>query len=264
MESQSGLDHVAALLGETGYLVESRSPEGLLVIIPVVHADSVVIHYRIEVTGSESQLTAAEAADGCRLPRLCPERHIVGSGRFCIYWDRDQRFDVTDRESAERWLDVLTDFLRSQRRAAVLRLWPTKAWAHGEAAAEAQHKAEKAGAALGSEWEDLVSRRRLKIEKREDGILSVSRGGEYLLSAWLAPRRRTRQGARIVAACEMTGKGRKVCKNRVRGQQLYDLALALWEWKRAEANVWKSLGHLSCCGTMDGCGLRLNPKGIVQ
>lgn len=260
---QFGLDHLAALLSDLGHSVERRAPHELLVVIPVVHVDSAVISYRVSVTGIGSRLIAAEDADGCKLPRFCPERHIVGSGQFCMYWERDQQFEVTDQGSAEHWLGVLTDFLRSQRRAANLRKWPTdQAWAHGPEAATAQRDAEKAGAALQGPWVDLVLGRRLEVERRADGSLSVSHREKFLYSAWLAPRRRTRHGARVVAACEATGRGRTICKKPSRTQLLFNLALALWAWKRAEAAFWRAVGSRICCGTMDNCGLKTK-KGDV-
>lgn len=255
---QTGLDHLTAVLEEAGYDAQRLAPDEVVTVLPVKHADSLTITYRLIVTGSGSGLVVAEEPESCLLPRFCPERHIVGRGQFCMYWERERRFDVIDRASARQWLGVLLEFLRAQRRAAYLRRWPSEeAWAHGETAANAQRQAEKIGTALQGLWPEWITGRRLEARREADGTYRVFLDGHCIYSAWVAPNRRTKGGTRFVGACEMTSKGRRLCKKQNRARMLVELAFALWKWGHAEAFFWKVFSDLACCGTMDTCALKI-------
>ena len=174
-----------------------------------------------------------------------------------MYWGRDRQFDVYDSASARKWLGVLIEFLRAQRRAAYMRRWPSaEAWAHGEAAAQAQRQAERAGAALLGEWAQWIADRNLVVRRDTLGVYRVSASGVPLFSAWANPDHRRSKGKRGVGAFEPTAKRRRSCTKSGRAALLLNLARGLWDWKSAEQMFWSLYRDQPCCGTMDTCGLR--------
>jgi hypothetical protein len=184
----------------------------------------------------------------------------VGDGGFCLYWEQEQRFDVFDNHSAVIWLDVLTSFLRTQKRAAKLRRWPTaEAWAHGEVAAKAQRRAEHMGKMIDPEWQQWILERRMSALLGTDGVYRVSLDDDFVYSVWVVSNRRDKLGKRSARAVETRNGRRRPTSNRVRARRMHELAMALWEWQRAERYFWKAFASEPCCGTMDTCGLR---KGV--
>lgn len=254
---QTGLDHMWTAVQGAGYSARRSAEGAITAVLPVQHADSKTITYEIEITGSGRRLIAAENPSASLLPRFCPERHIVGKGVFCMYWDREHRFDVYDSASARKWLGVLIEFLRAQRRAAYLKRWPSaEAWAHGEAAAQAQRQAERAGTALLGEWSQRIADRKLVVSRDALGVHRVSKSGKPLFAAWVNPDHRKSKGKRGVGAFEPMAKRQLGYTKPKRAALLLDLARALWNWKNAEELFWTLYREQPCCGTMDTCGLR--------
>ena len=224
--------------------------------LPVPHADGQTITYTINVTGHGNSLMAAEDESNHSLPRFCPDRHIEGDGAFCMYWNEEQRFGVTDEDTALRWLEILLSFLRSQRRAANLGHWPTSDWSHGDAAARAQKRAEQAASVLSEGWREMVVGRRMNIERDRSGVYRVSVDDTFLYSTWLVPKRRHGRLRQAVRVCEATSNTRRIVSKHGRALHLRALAVALWAWRRTEERFWNDVAAMPCCGTMKTCGLR--------
>ncbi len=241
-----------------GYSARRAADGTINAVLPVQHADGKTITYEIDIMGSGRRLTAAENPSASLLPRFCPERHIIGNGVFCMYWNRDRHFDVYDSPSARKWLGVLIEFLRAQRRAAYMRKWPSaEAWAHGEAAAQAQRQAERAGMALLGEWSQWIADRSLAVGRDALGVYRVTASGMPLFSAWANPDHRKSKGKCGVGAIEHAAKRRRGYTKSKRAALLLDLARGLWKWKSAEELFWSLYRDQPCCGTMDTCGLRM-------
>jgi hypothetical protein len=254
---QPGVSLVVSSFLELGYDVRVPCQNEATVTLPVTSADGQVTTFQIAISGAGPKVFVGEDPSCRLLPPFCPERHIVAGGRFCMYWERDMSFDVVDRESAHRWIDLLLDFLRSQRRAAYLRRWPTDdTWAHGEGAAVAQRDAERISVDLKGEWAAWVLQRQLIVERNAGGIFSVFRAECFLYSVWVVPNRRTRLGGPILGLCEASSRGRRLSRKRSRGRILYRLADSLYRWRTAEAAFWTVHAGMPCCGSIDTCRLR--------
>jgi len=257
---QNGVDWVVSCAAMTCWAVDRRSDQEAVLTVPITHADGLTISYQIVVRGDGSQLVASEDPDTRRLPEFCPNRHIIHNGAFCMYWDEDRRFDVVDAPSAEVWLNLLLNFLRSQRRAAQLRNWPTEeAWAHGEPAAVAQRKCEAMASRLGAPWPDLVLGRHLKAT-RDLETYRVHRCEQLLYSTFQSPNRFAADGKRLILLYDPTKSGsrKKTSKSGRRTLFLRILAVALWQWQSAEKNFWGTFSDCRCCGTMENCGIGRN------
>jgi hypothetical protein len=253
---KNGVDWVVSRATVAGWTVDRRSDQEAILLVPITHADGLTISYRIVVWGEGPQLLAREDPDSRKLPAFCPNRHIIHSGAFCMYWEEDRRFDVVDALSAEAWLNLLLDFLRSQRRAAQLRKWPTdEAWAHGEQAAEAQRKCELTALRLGAPWPEWVLGRHLKATRELGNTFRVHRGEQLLYSTVQSPNRFAPNGERRVLLYEpsKTGSQRRISKSSKRALLLRTLAVALWQWQNAEKNFWRMFSDRPCCGTMEDC-----------
>lgn len=232
----------------------------LLLDFPIVLPDGRNLVYGLRVVGAGAVLTAGEVqSGGCKLPHFCPERHIIGNGEFCMYWEGDQRLDVTDEQSANVWLQVLTNFLINQSRAAYLRRWPSgEAWAHGWIAARAQQRAETHAKALGGPMAEWLLERRLAVERAQGSVFRVHLDGDPLFSSWVVVRRAARHKSRrlVLRTCETTPHGSRMTKKYNRAYRLRELAMALWEWEAGERKFWVSCAGETCCRTMDVCGLK--------
>jgi hypothetical protein len=254
---QPGVALAVSGFQELGHDVQQPSQKEAVVAVAVTSADGQVTTFQILLSGIGSRVFAAEDPKFRFLPSFCPERHIVADGRFCMYWEGEMSFDVVDRETAHRWIDLLLDFLRSQRRAAYLRRWPTdETWAHGEGAAIAQRDAERLTLELKGDWPGWLFQRQLIAERNADGIFGVFRAGSFLYSVWVVPHRRARSGRPIFGLCEATSRGRRLSRKGRRARILYCLADSLYRWRTAEESFWAAHAGMPCCGSMDTCRLR--------
>lgn len=238
-----------------------RSSCELLVNLPINLPDGRGLVYNLLIRGAGRILEAGEVQGTAqRLPSFCPERHIIGNGRFCMNWEGDQQLYVVNEQSAGRWLQVLLKFLVDQSRAVYLRRWPSgEAWAHGGRAANAQRRAERVAKELGALYEEGISERRLTVERAETGdTLRVIKDRELFFATWRVVRRRGSRHSRriLVRSCESTSKGRQLTKKPSRAAKLRELAEALWDWRQGEAAFWRSCTDEACCRTMDDCGLK--------
>ena len=255
-DSQSSIDYLAEAAADEGFDFAAHSSDKATLSLPVVHATGKVVVYSIDLAARGSAVQAAESEAAHLLPRFCPERHIVGNGGFCIYWEAEQQFPVTDRASAKRWISVLVNFLRYQERAAYLRRWPNnEAWAHGDGAARAQRRAERLAVKLGAPWSEWLTDRELKANREICGVYRIERAGAFLFVTWRSPDRGRRRNGKGLAVFERTPDGKKRCTSPVRAFTLNCFAMALSDWQRAEDAFWNFYRDNPCCGTMDTCRL---------
>jgi hypothetical protein len=236
---------------------EAYGTDKLLLTLDVPHVDGVRMLYRIVVSADGPHLSAHEESTSRCLPEFCPERHIVDDGFFCMYWSGELTFTVTDSDSAARWLNLLLNFLRLQRRAAKRRRWPNQeTWAHGRAAVH-QQRAELTADKLGPELRIAVDARELSTSSEAGGALRVLQGNQPLFSVWRSPNRRDRCGHRLACAAEFGAHKRKITHG-ARAELLEELALALLQWEADENKFWLHHQGRVCCGTIDNCPLRAN------
>jgi hypothetical protein len=193
-----------------------------------------------------------------RLPSFCPERHINQGGTFCLGFPAVDQLEVTDTETALRWLEIVWKFLKLQERAARLRRWPDdKVWAHGNAA-QHQRIAQHAAAALSKDFSLKLESQRLRVErfgaKSERGpTIRAYVDGHHLFSVW----ERTGIAVRLKQRCFCGTSGKRTPK-RLRAcadhaKQASQLAVALHKWTQAEASFWKSFEGQPCCGSCNQC-----------
>lgn len=245
-----------------GFNVEAHESDGLLLTLDVPHVDGIRLQYRVLVNADGSYLRAREDPLSRRLPEFCPERHIVDDGSFCMYWPGELSFAVTDPTSAGNWLNLLLNFLRLQRRAAKQRRWPNlETWAHGNAAAAHQFRAERAAEKLGPELKSAIEARNLKASRDSDGTLRVLIGGQPLFSVWRSPNRFDRRGHRLTCACEFGSNGKRNTSHGRRTKLLEEMAHALVMWEANENLFWTYHQDRACCGTIENCPLRKNSGG---
>src|ERR1035437_1220700 len=184
------LTHLVECAASRGIGAEAYETDKLLLSLDVPHVDGVSLRYCIVVRANGQYLSANEEPVSRRLPRFCPERHIVGDGFFCMYWSGELSFAVTDSDSAARWLNLLFNFLRLQRRAAMQRRWPNReTWAHGRAASH-QQRAELTADKLGPELRAALNARQLKAYSEAGGAMRVLKEPLPLFSVWRSPNRR--------------------------------------------------------------------------
>jgi hypothetical protein len=178
------------------------------------------------------------------LPLWCPDRHIVRDGEFCL--GRDWSCPTDDRRAAEWWLSLAL-YLEFQMDVEHTRAWPERhAWRH--AAFEQQAVEEILGAMSQTFQDDVRSGKTLLLDQTGRPVMRL-RNGKLEGDVPRLPRR---------------GPGGRPLYRKERERQndlLKMLALALNEMVAAEDAFWASAraaGHI-CCGTMDGCPLRLPP-----
>jgi hypothetical protein len=166
-------------------------------------------------------------------------------------------FAVTDSISAERWLNLLLNFLRLQRRATRQRRWPNlETWAHGNSAAACQLRAERAAAQLGSPLRSALDARELTASRDGDGTLRAFADGRAVFSVWRSPDRFGRRRRRLIRACEFDSRGRRRILQGRRAELLEEMAYALVMWKAEEQRFWAYHQDRACCGTIDNCPLQ--------
>jgi hypothetical protein len=168
-------------------------------------------------------LAVRERGSVLRLPRFCPERHINDDGSFCLGWGAEFDPWPRSRESARHWWKTVCGFVQLQDRASLLRYWPARAWAHGDAA-EFENDFEKLAMTLPN---SVVA-----------GVKDAHGRGRRLSSRPLCP-------------CG-SGRGRSCHQVAVR-----NLELVLDRIDACEEAYWRDLRQAGarCCGTMDGCSL---------
>lgn len=257
-ESQAALTLVANCAERQGIAVEQRG-RLLLLAVPVMLYDGENVLFHIQVTVEERKLCAREVPSLPRqLPDFCPERHINGDRSFCLNLEVADSLEVNSEVSAQRWLDTLAEFLRTQLRVRNLRRWPGSSWAHGLAGAHQWH-AQRRTAALGPEFANDLAAGRLRIERQlgADGngvLFHLYRDDQLAYVVWGTTGRVTRFRQ------EGVGKNRRRRPQQLRSDRnaklIALLADALWQWKEEEARFWEFYKDRQCCGTMEDCPLR--------
>jgi hypothetical protein len=249
------LVHLATCALCRGFVAEDYGTDSLLIAIDVPHVDGVRVQYRIVVDVVGPHLLAHEEPATRHLPEFCPERHIIEGGHLCMYWPGEFSFLVTDSESAGRWLDLLLNFLRLQRRVAHSRKWPNhETWAHGRAAIH-QQRAERAADELDAELRNALDARQLRASSEATSTFRVLQDDQPLFSVWRSPNRRDQRGHRLACALELGSRKRKVIHGR-RAELLEELAFALVQWELDEKRFWMLYKDHECCGTINDCPLR--------
>jgi hypothetical protein len=255
------LEHLAECAVSRGFGSQSYASEELLLTLDVPHADGELLTYRLLVAAKGAYLSVREEPDDRRLPRFCPERHIVGDGLFCMYWSADQSFAVTDLASAEKWLNLLIDFLRLQRRAERQRRWPNdETWAHGSAAVF-QRQAENLAEKLLPNLRSAVTARQLSVDCDDSGTMRISREGNLIFSVWKSPNRFDRRGRRLRFVAEFSLRGRRKVTHGRRASLLEEMAAALLMWAADEQKFWEYFKDMPCCETIDKCPLQKRAGG---
>jgi len=254
LESEA-LAHLATCALSRGFVAEDYGTGSLLMTFDVPHVDGVRVQYRIVVDVDGPHLFASEEPATRRLPEFCPERHIIEGGHLCMYWPGELTFSVTDSDSAGRWLDLLLNFLRLQRRAAYTRKWPNhETWAHGRAAIH-QQRAENAADGLGAELRRALDARQLRAFSEAASTFRVLQDDQPLFSVWRSPNRHDQRGHRLACALELGSRKRKVIHGK-RAELLEELAFALVHWELDEMRFWMHYKDRVCCGTIEDCPLR--------
>lgn len=198
----------------------------------------------LDITLSDSAVSAKEACVSAVLPRSCPERHINPDATFCLGYGAG--LNLTTVDEAIVWWEVLKQYLLLQRTASKTRSWPGHFIAHG--AAGSHHiQARKVAQDLGI------------LDDYDDAVL----GGSHWSSDGTV--RLSRDRLRLVngrSGCPMGCVGRRG-KPRLRRECCHKesvLTLVQSEMRRQgeTKRFWHELrvGGRVCCGTLRECPLR--------
>lgn len=261
-EQKSAIDWIAECAPEHEATAESAG-EGLLTLcLNVLLADGRRAPYRLLASAAEDGTIKVKEETPTRLPAFCPSRHINPDGSFCMYWQMASDIKVVDRDSALDWWSTLVRYLMLQERAEKKRKWPSKDWAHGDAA-EYQFLVQKAVSDLGPTF----------VEALDDGVFSVKEGGRsgygrgrclrlykgrvHLFTVWRTPPSLANRKQKC--QCNKSESKRperiKNCGDHARSAQ--NLVVGLWNWEQSDAKFrkwFKDNGH-TCCGKIEGCPL---------
>lgn len=249
------LERWAAGFGARDVVVRER---GMEFVLPVPRPGGRAPAFAI-VAEADGEMVHAREAAPVRLPAFCPERHINDDGSFCLGWQEVDDLGVRDGETAHAWWARLVRFLSLQERAAHRRRWPDdRAWPHGGAARH-QHRAEGAATRLGPSYVADLAARRLQVVRKGRGAggagLRIMRDRRRVYAVWEDARR----PVNLRRAC-LCPRGQHPIPTVLRScmdhaEAAVELAMALRDRDRAEAEFWARLRGRPCCGTMDGCPL---------
>ena len=184
---------------------------------------------------------------GTEFPKVCPERHIEGDGKFCLGLDRPEIHTI---EAAQEWWEALRQFLLCQRVADDTEVWPpSSSLDHGDAG-EWHAKSLELARELGVEEQYKRARTGEKNWINDLGQRLVDRHGEPINGRSPCP-----------MGCTWTKRGRRIPKLRSecsRRSQVIELVKA--ERLRMEKldEFWVLMGDSGseCCRTMRDCPLR--------
>lgn len=216
---------------------------------------------RVEVNASEGDIQVAlvigidpsgvrvrEAEPGSRFPKSCPERHIEGGGTFCI--GLDSGHSVVDETTARRWWEALLGFLRAQRTAGRIGVWPEhNALSHGDAGFY-HLRALEIASQLG--FEEHYEAHLIGTRSPMDGLVAqLRRDGRALLNG------------RAPCACGCRDRrGRPFLRRNCPRRELVLMFLRYERRRAAEVErYWDRLRRsgAECCGTMHDCPLAGGP-----
>lgn len=263
---------LALLIGcasDFGISPVAEAPDSAVLDVPAQLSSGRSRVFRLELTES-AELVSARECGPATLPDFCPERHINSDGSFCLGWASSAAPSVADIDSANLWWGGLLQFLRGQLRAERARRWTAGAtWAHGHAATH-QAMAEAAAEQFGSRFLAALAAGTVTVTRSKVSLpgrgraLHVRLDGSHIYSVW--EDRKVVTNSRRACICE---KGSIRRHRRLRdcgshAEAAADLAHALHEWKRAEAQFWDALKGQKCCGTMDDCPLATSPESKVR
>lgn len=187
--------------------------------------------------------TVKELEPGNELPEQCPDRHIQGDSTFCLGLDK---INVATFQDAEKWWDLLRQYLKLQDTAEKTGIWPPQnALDHGGAGK--YHKlALDIAKEIGFEEEYLNAYLDQKSWITDKFLRISDKHGNPINGRAICPCGCKKQGRPQV---------RRSCKHR------YKIAkLVFCEKKRRELLVeyWKKIKSdgVKCCGKMRTCKLR--------
>lgn len=224
--------------------------------LTVTRSDEFRVVYRLLITEKEQKLSVKELVPN-KLPDFCPQLHINSDGTFCLGWDGEINGKITDQASAQAWWQRLHNFLRLQERAKIKKTWPSKEWAHGQAAPY-QQKAEHIANLLGKDFtEDLDNgkfhTRLLTRSYKNKVFLGLYR--KELLVYMVSLQNQKVLNKQQVCICRDGNIRRhrrlKSCSNHAELASAF--AIAIHEWQTKEQEFWEIFKDHKCCGLMTGC-----------
>ncbi|MEO7323227.1 MAG: E2 domain-containing protein [Dokdonella sp.] len=256
------LDHLKAVASEFRATVTSENSDSFIVRFEVVRADEAVevFHLRVVDGTVNEAIPKVFECEPQRLPTFCLERHIVGTGSFCLSWNPGEPSEVLDAETARAFWSRVDRFLQCQLTASALRKWPAQrnARAHGKAAGY-QNIAENLAAQLGpNALRDLrvskftvqrvVTRGKVRLELHRDGqrVARIAINGSLISTM-------TR------CLCDESARTRvSIGECHDHAEVVADLIRALYLWRETHSEFIRTIvaGGSHCCGTLDVCEIR--------
>lgn len=234
---------------------------------PVRRSGTQTRAYNLRITSSGTGgAKIAEREDARLLPSCCVERHINADTSFCISFGSTS--PLATEEAAGDWWNQLAAFLINQEYAHQHRRWPLRGGlSHGNAA-HTQIKMEDIAEPLG--WKTEVLLAIFRSEGWLSGILPRrTKDRTSLVNArstcprgctWKHKlmRKRSCEQADCFPACKKQHRSivRADCPHR---QEVEALVLLEYVRRKEEQDVIQGLveQNISCCGTMNHCGLKI-------
>lgn len=227
----------------TAHHTTADTLEGAAKIAVAFGAGDVAVELLIH--SASGKISVSELSVGTLFPARCSERHVQWDGTFCIGYQAGEGISTVD--AAAVWWGLLEQFLRLQRVASRTRRWPVRqAVAHG--AAGPHHLA-----ALQAARELSLEEEYYQMLEGEPAWFSgqfpkVSTTATRVLNGRLpCPKGCTRRGKPILR--------RNCTKSEVICRLLSEERLR----QKREREFWQAHieAGIACCGTMDGCPLRV-------
>lgn len=227
--------------------------------LKITRSDAHRVVYRLLLIAKDHVVSAQELTPE-KLPTFCPQLHINSNGTFCLGWEGEINTQITDKESAQRWWLRLHNFLRLQQRATKLKAWPSKQWAHGQAAIY-QQKAEQIAKLLGQDFVEDIENSSfqthiLKRTHKHMPLLGLYRKNHltYVVSINNQKVLNKQQACICMHGDIKRHRRLKSCSNHAELGAAF--AISLYEWQKKEQEFWESFKGHKCCGLMSGCQLR--------
>jgi hypothetical protein len=227
----------------TAHQTTADTLEGAAKIAVAFGAGDVVVELLIR--SASGRISVSEFSVGTLFPARCSERHVQWDGTFCIGYQAGEGISTAD--AATVWWGLLEQFLRLQRVASRTRRWPVRqAVAHG--AAGPHHLAA------------LQAARELGLEEEYYRTLE----GEPAWFSGQFPRVNTTAtkllNGRLPCPKGCTKMGKPILRRNCTKAEVVCRLLSQERLRqKTEREFWQSLieAGTDCCGTMEGCPLRV-------
>lgn len=213
--------------------------------------------YHLKLIADGDLVKVSEVLPGVSFPKRCPTRHINEDGSFCIGFKGAEDLRIGEHHTVTAWWERLTNYLRFQRSATRLGIWPLEAeWAHGDAAKE-QIIAEQMAKRLGDGFLTDLKHGHLVI-RHVSKLRSVQlvRNGQTI--AAMRPEIGRIRNLRGPCICETDRRRltRKECSDHA--DTTAQLILAVISMKEKEDEFVSDLlaKDFRCCDTMKVCPFR--------